>query len=496
MRVSDAMTAGWRVLSDRPADVFPLYLVALGVLPVARVPVLLGVAITVGLLRVEGRIAPVVTELRRVDFGSLEAGNPESVPPALGEAVARLVTPETVLVLSVAVVLAVLVFVLARGVAAAVVRAGLYAAVDDRDPLTEGLAGADRWRTFAGLVTIRLLTATIPLVLLLSGGVALTTGGAAAVGGVLVLLLGVLALPVGLVIQLLLVFAPVAAVVDDVGVIGAVRHSARFFRRNPLGAIGFVLVMAGLYVGAATMTGVLNLVGAGRVGGLAFPLVVTPIIDAIGTALYADESPRVRDRPAARTRIIRGVRTGWAELVGFVRTHPVAVLLAGGLFGLGTASGWFVTAPFGTRLSPPVEAESVFGAVPVGTFVNIAVNNWLVAAGGAFGGLGFGVAPVASMVFNGALVGALAGVFDRIVFLALVAPHGIIEVPALAIAGGLGLHLGRVGSRAIRGQATAAEVGGELQRAMRVLVGLALVFLVAAFIEAFLTPRIAAFILG
>jgi uncharacterized membrane protein SpoIIM required for sporulation len=69
-------------------------------------------------------------------------------------------------------------------------------------------------------------------------------------------------------------------------------------------------------------------------------------------------------------------------------------------------------------------------------------------------------------------------------------------VPALAVAGGLGLHLGRVGLRALRGRTDAEAVADELVRAWRVLVGLAFVFVLAAFVEAFITPLVAGRVLG
>ncbi|MFC7135767.1 stage II sporulation protein M [Halobaculum litoreum] len=126
----------------------------------------------------------------------------------------------------------------------------------------------------------------------------------------------------------------------------------------------------------------------------------------------------------------------------------------------GIAVGYATTAPYGVTAEGPADVAGVFGAVAVGPFVTIAANNWVVSAGLAYGGLAFGLPAVSGLAFNGVLVGALAGVFDRTAFLALVAPHGVLELPVIAVAGGLGLHLGGVGWRAVRGETDAERVAG------------------------------------
>nr|WP_264474984.1 stage II sporulation protein M [Salinirubrum litoreum] len=212
---------------------------------------------------------------------------------------------------------------------------------------------------------------------------------------------------------------------------------------------------------------------------------------------FAD--PGTHSRPGVGSRFVGGFRRGLTELGRFLVEHPLANLAGVLLFALGIGAGWQLTAGVGTRLGGPANVATVFGETPLeatAVFGNIAANNWLVAATASFGGLGFGVPTAVSLLFNGVLIGALGGVFDRLTFLALVAPHGVIEIPALAVSGGLGLHLGRVGYRGLRGRVSVDAVADELRRGFDVLVGLAVVFVVAAGIEAYLTPALAAWILG
>jgi len=71
---------------------------------------------------------------------------------------------------------------------------------------------------------------------------------------------------------------------------------------------------------------------------------------------------------------------------------------------------------------------------------------------------------------------------------AFVVPHGIIEIPSLLLSGALGLHLGLVSVRYVRGTVTKREVTDEVELAYQVLIGLLILFVVAGFIEAFISP--------
>ena len=194
---------------------------------------------------------------------------------------------------------------------------------------------------------------------------------------------------------------------------------------------------------------------------------------------------------------VRGALGGAvAELGGFVRRDWGYVLVAAAVLAVGIAGGWTATAGYGVRIGAPDDPGAVFGAVPVGPFINISVNNWLVATHAGFSGLFAGVPTVATLLFNGLLVGAVAGVVEPLLFAALVVPHGIIELPAIAVAGGVGLRLGHVGWGTWRGARPRSALVDEIGRTWRVVVGLAVVFVVAGFVEAFLTPQVAAAVLG
>jgi hypothetical protein len=205
----------------------------------------------------------------------------------------------------------------------------------------------------------------------------------------------------------------------------------------------------------------------------------------------------VGSRGGERTPGVRGaLRDGVAELGGFLRRDWGYVAVAAAVLAGGVAAGWGATAGYGVRIGTPDDPATVFGTVPVGPFVEIAVNNWLVATSAGFSGLFAGLPTAGTLLFNGLLVGAVAGVVDPDTFLAFVGPHGVVELPAIAVAGGVGLRLGHVAWGAWRGSRPRSAVVNEIGRAWRIVVGLAVVFVVAGFVEAFVTPQVAAAVLG
>ena len=573
--VAAAITAAGRLLREKPGELLPAYLLASAVAAVARVPVFAGAAVAVALLNATGRIEPVVTAIGELEGGGLEGGESPANVLAVREALEGLVTPEVVGLIGVGVLASLAVALVVRPVSVAITQATVWAAIDGADePLTRGVAGARRWRTFLGLLVVRLVAGLtlVGIPLAVAGLLATVSPVLALGGGVLALLGGLLFL----LVSALLAFAGPAAVVEEVGAIKAIKHSVGFVRNHVGRAVALLFVGAAGFLAAGLLANVAATLGVGRLGATLVPFVVSPAFDLALTGLYvgvvtsdpsdtpagdeppasdtadgrgveterlgqperpaerdtqpaseADESDRSErvdtgeglspdaerestpnaeraDRPRVLATRDRGPLGAWVQSVlgdglrafgGVVTRHPLAMIGAVVTFLGGLAAGWQLTAPYGVQLDPPGAVGEVFGTVPIDVFLNIAANNWLVAVSGVYSGLAFGVPAATGAITNGVLVGALAGVFDPTAFLAFVAPHGVIEVPTLLVAWGFGLHLGVVGWRGLRGRSDAERVAGELRLAGRVLVGAAVLLVVAAAVEAFVTPRVAEFVL-
>ncbi|WP_256288549.1 stage II sporulation protein M [Halobellus inordinatus] len=533
MNPSSALRTGGRMLWERSASVIPVYLLVSGLYGVARVPLLLAALLALWLAASSGRLQPFVDALRDAasdsappasgdGSGSVDLGavDPDQLGPGLDDAVANLLTPDIVGLVLLGVFLSVLLSVVVSAVGGAAAISTVFGLLKDEDGVLAAVEGAGTyWRSFLGVRVLFLAALAIVLVPIgaaivwavgsvvgaSTGGVAASPSASAAAGpsseaSVLALAVvgigSIVAFVAVLVVFLLFAFAEQAVVVDDVGAVAAVRRSVRFPFRRPAAFLGYVVVAFGALVVTGSVAGVASVAGATRVTGLVSAIVVPPVLDGFKTSLYAERPlPPTLEVAPPGDRLRSAFGGGLRAVGGFVADRPLANVASLAIVLAGGAIGWRATASLGVSLPVGSDVGNVFGAFPGGTFVNLAVNNWLVASDVAFSGLAAGIPAVVTLGFNGLIVGAVGGVFDPIAFLALVAPHGVVEIPALVVGGGLGLWLGGVGLGAARGRLVADEVASAIRRTYRVLLGLVPLFVLAAFIEAFLTPAIASLVL-
>jgi uncharacterized membrane protein SpoIIM required for sporulation/ABC-type transport system involved in multi-copper enzyme maturation permease subunit len=116
----------------------------------------------------------------------------------------------------------------------------------------------------------------------------------------------------------------------------------------------------------------------------------------------------------------------------------------------------------------------------------------------SFGVLGILVLmlPIAFLAYIGANI-ALAGGSPLMFFLALVLPHGIVEIPAILLGGAAILSLGATLTAPSQGKTLGEAFVLALARWARVTVGVVLpLFLLAAVLEVYLTPHVAVWLLG
>jgi uncharacterized membrane protein SpoIIM required for sporulation len=122
----------------------------------------------------------------------------------------------------------------------------------------------------------------------------------------------------------------------------------------------------------------------------------------------------------------------------------------------------------------------------------IFTNNVQVAFAAFAGGLTAGVLTGVSLVFNGLIVGLVAGLATRAgngeALVRLLAPHGVLELSLIVVAGAAGLRVGwallRPGHRS-RVEALATEGRAAVEMAL----GAGLLLVPCGFVEGFVTPR-------
>ena len=496
MNITDAIRSGFRVLVSRPGGVLPFYLFEGSTALIVRVPLFIGAALAFIVLLGTGQIAPVIREFQELNSDQLTS---PSVDPGqfqgLADALAGLVTPVTIAITVISLLSVLVLVFLTRSIAVAGTLHSVYAVQSDREPLLAGVNGIVRdTLRFIGLQLIQAglaILVSLPLVYIL-----LTFNGISdaflAVGYGLLWLLALIAISVAL------LFAGPAIVIDDVGPLTAIQKSLGFLRSRIDAVIAYIGVVIIVGIVAVIVLAITAFLSISRVFVLFLVLAIRPYLDAVKTGLYAedidlDTTVTGNVRPVSRS--VSAFRNGWTQVVRFATDHPVAYISSFAIFILGFIIGWIAVSGINTEIPPMTDVRNLFGTFPVDVFVQLAANNWYVAANEVFAGVAFAVPTVTNLLFNGLIVGVVGGMVPPIVFAALVLPHGIIEIPALALAGGVGLHLGHVVWRGVRGRTTTDEVADEIGQAYNVLLGLALLFVIAAFIEAFITPWIGSMVL-
>lgn len=495
MNIDDAIRSGFRVLVSHPSGVLPLYLFAVSTLLIIRVPLFVGAALAFIVLLGTGRITPVIRSFQEFDMSAPAAVDPSQYRE-LADALAGLVTPVTIAIVLVSLFAVLILAVITRGIAAAGTLHAVYAAQAGRDSLLSSVDGIARdTLRFIGLQLVE--TGLFVLVSLPAIYAFTTFDGIRDIFLVIgFMFLSIFAL---LVLLVALLFAEPAIVIDDVGPLTAIRRSLGFLWSRPGAVIAYIGIVILVGIVAVLVWLAMKVLSISQLFVLFFVLVIFPYLDAVKTGLYAEDiafGPAMRGNVQPIRRSIAAFRNGWSQVVRFVISHPIANIASGVILVIGGVIGWIAVSGINANLSPATGVRNVFGSFPIDVFVELAANNWYVAANQVFAGTAFGLPTITNLLLNGIIIGVVGGVVAPVPFVALVLPHGIIELPALAIAGGVGLHLGRVVWNGLLGRTTTGEIADEIGQGYDILLGLALLFVIAAFIEAFITPWIGSMVIS
>ncbi|HEX2026574.1 MAG TPA: stage II sporulation protein M [Nitriliruptorales bacterium] len=217
------------------------------------------------------------------------------------------------------------------------------------------------------------------------------------------------------------------------------------------------------------------------------------LVGRAGTLVYGS-------RPRTWRTVLRFATSTFPAAVWHSRA---AVLAAASLFTVAalTVGLWIARSPAAYEAAMPTpvreaylteDFEAYYSSQPAAQFASwVFTNNVRVAITAFAGGIALCLPTAWVLLVNGAHVGVAAGLFAGADlaprFWGLILPHGLLELTAVFIAGGVGLRLGWAvidpGDHPRR--VAVAEQG---RRAVVVVAGLVGVFLVAALLEAVITP--------
>ena len=212
----------------------------------------------------------------------------------------------------------------------------------------------------------------------------------------------------------------------------------------------------------------------------------------------------------ARSAVTGAHDPAWRDLVGFfTRVFPAILYrlrwwwlgMTAGTVGIAAAVAWWIVADpavmhaMGTPeyVAQVVEYEfaNYYVENPRGSFAaQVWTNNAWVAAQAILYGVAFGVPTLYVMLMNALNLGAMAGLMighgRADVFFGLILPHGLLELTAVFVAGGIGLRLGW--SLIAPGDRTRLRAFAEEGRsAVAAALGLAVVLFISGLIEGLVT---------
>ncbi len=385
--------------------------------------------------------------------------------------------------------------------------------------------GLQHWKPMAWTVLLTtlvtwgpLIVTAIPLILLLLSACSSPLLGA--VGFAALIFPLEIAYFASLIISIFTLYAYPAVVIDQVSGWAAIRRSFHVTSHNfgvtmtyivVRGAFQLILLLILVPLGSAVhvpLTSLLTVI---------ITLLLLPVLHLTKTMLYHYARPDVaemeleipspiisdlyRKLPRATwSSVKRGLREigGYLARPGNIPYHLGSI----GAFALGVVLGNYVTnnglyaalSQLGLlhpgQGNPNVDISRV---IPPFLGIDIFFHNWLVSIGTALAGVGFGFPSFVDILFNGFILGVLQPTIpSNALFYSAILPHGVIELPSLILAGSVGLKLGagilRVRLNPTEENRLALSKG--LRQAVYIVVGLALLFLIAGLIEGILTPII------
>ena len=193
----------------------------------------------------------------------------------------------------------------------------------------------------------------------------------------------------------------------------------------------------------------------------------------------------------------------WNEYPVIFRQYLRYTLIATGLFAMGALAGMFLTLSnpdymrefLGPAMVSTIEkhemwTHSVVSAAPQESSF-IMTNNMTVSFLTYAGGITAGLWTLFQLIFNGMMLGVIGvacGMNQMSIKLwSFVAPHGVLELPAIFIAGGAGLRLAQalLFPRTLSRRDSLAVGGNE---SVRLLVGVIPMLIVAGTLEGFFSP--------
>lgn len=371
----------------------------------------------------------------------------------------------------------------------------------------------EKWRPMAWTMFLSNLMALVPMLVgfgLLVFLVRASAGLAAVLLAIVVLLAGSI---LTVVLALFFIYAPVAVAADSLSGLAAIRKSWHQVRQNVGTAFAYGIVYTVLISAISFGSSFIPYVSLpiSSLASVGILILVVPVLHLTKTEVYAETlkpepvefvvyKPLFLDLAGPLPRLLwRKLVEGLKELKDFAFTLQnlkyhllsAAGLGLGWLLGLWIGNNGLTGVIYALGYVPGKINPLVTGSAPLTVGVYIFFHNWQASLATALSGIWFPAMPVVGLLLNGILVGVVSDLVPNPTMLAAaLLPHGVIELPAFVLAGSAGIKLGVVFLRSFRNPAPGKieEFHRVVRQTLYLIIGLALLFFIAGFIEGNITP--------
>jgi len=305
--------------------------------------------------------------------------------------------------------------------------------------------------------------------------------------------------------MILLFFAEESIVIENKGIIEAIRRSKEIVAGDIGSILLFIFILISVVAIYTITSGVFNLIAVifnsslSEFFNLLFLVFLNPLLQLAKLNFFLDKTGRtvrvmekeIEFIKAAKEFIIESPRI----LVNFAKKNISYILLSLYFYVIGFGIGYyignsfsFLSEGFMKLISTGYTESRLIGPYISMPFIDLVYyfsNNSMVALNQGLSGLFFVIPSVLGIAVTGIIIGLFYGVLPAETASAFIAVHGVFEITAFVIATAAGI---RLGVKFIKGLENENEI---IDEALKVVLAALLLIGIAAFLEAFISPIVA-----
>lgn len=302
---------------------------------------------------------------------------------------------------------------------------------------------------------------------------------------------------------ILIFFSEEYIVIDDKGIIDAIKQSKELVIENKGPVLFFFFLIIVVIVVYSIIDSILSLIAMicnsdlSAFSTIISLCIITPWIQLSMVNFFLDRTERTVRVMEYEFDIIKSVKefvlASPRILLDFVRRNIVYIIIALLFYGIGIVMGYYTGQIFSflsdealmffSEIWEKGRLIGPYNSMPLIDFIYYFSNNSMIGMDMGLGGLFLGIAPMTGAICNGFILGLVYGILPA-ESAVLLETHGIIEYIALLICTAAGIRLG------VRFLMGLGNINESIEETLKIVLASFLLIGIAAFIEAFITPVI------